>query len=229
MSTNKSRNNYSYKGKISHKNIKGFVFVLVVILFLIFVSNKIHSNKNSEETFEKENINTTITEDTVDDEEYKVMTLSEDSVQYSTKVEMPELTEEEYQAIIEQELIASGYYREDVPLSFDLQDVLHEYCETFSVSYNLVLGLIRHESGFDENAVSSVGCYGLMQLNPKYFPSNLNSSDNLYYGVKYLSECIERYDGDIMAGLRAYNRGYDDGARGYSKTVIKYAEEFNRS
>lgn len=226
MSTSKSRNNYSYKGKISHKNIKGFVFVLVVILFLIFVSNKINSNKNSEETFEKENINTTITEE--NEEEYEVMTLSESNVQYST-VEMPEFTEEEYQAIVEQELIASGYYREDVPLSFELQDVLHEYCETFSVSYNLVLGLIRHESGFDETAVSSVGCYGLMQLNPKYFPSNLSSSDNLYYGVKYLSECIERYDGDIMAGLRAYNRGYDDGARGYSKTVIKYAEEFNRS
>lgn len=229
MNTNKLHNNYSYKGnKNLYKNIKGFAFVLVVILFLIFIYNVVAKNSDKE-IIEKENINTTIEEKTnVCEKEYEVVTLTEENLHYSA-VEMPELTEEECQAVVEQELIDSGFYREDVPLSFELQAVLHENCETFSVSYNLVLGLIKHESGFDENAVSPVGCYGLMQLNPKYFPSNLSSSDNLYYGVKYLSECIERYDGDIMAGLRAYNRGYDDGARGYSKTVIKYAEEFNRS
>ena len=188
-------------------------FAVMIVFFLVFISIKI----------EKRNSQLEIS--VVEIEDRLIEESTSEAVQYLAPP-MPEMTAKELEAIIEQELLDIGYYREDVPLSFDLQDALHIYCNTFNVDYNLVLDLIKLESSFESTAVSSANCYGLMQLNPKYFPSGLDDSDNLYHGVKYLSECIERYDGDVMAGLRAYNRGYDDGARGYSKTVIEYAKEF---
>lgn len=197
----------------------GMLIAVMIILFLIFIYINVEKISAQPEISVIE-----LEDDVVEDE--IVECASAESVQYSASVEMPELTVEDFEKILEQELIDMGYYRTDVPLSYELQDALHIYCDTFGVDYNLVLGLIKLESSFDSTAVSSAGCYGLMQLHPTYFPTNLSDSDNLYYGVKYLSECIERYDGDIMAGLRAYNRGYDDGARGYSKTVIEYAKEF---
>lgn len=36
-------------------------------------------------------------------------------------------------ALIEAALVAQGYFREDVPLSFELQDALHTACEANNV------------------------------------------------------------------------------------------------
>lgn len=212
--TNYTSNKHYHKGCYI-RNRFGMLIVVMVVLFLIFICINIEKRDTQPEI------------SVVEIEDELIEEYTEESIQYSVPtITMPELSEEDFKLAIEQELLDIGYYRVDVPLSYELQDILHVYCNTFGVDYNLVLGLIQLESSFDSTAVSSANCYGLMQLNPKYFPSNLNDSDNLYYGVKYLSECIERYDGNIMAGLRAYNRGYDDGARGYSNTVIEYAEKF---
>ena len=37
---------------------------------------------------------------------------------------------------------------------------------------------------------------------------------------------IERYDGDIQAALRAYNKGYDDGDRRYARAVLDASEKW---
>lgn len=134
---------------------------------------------------------------------------------------------EEVEKIVTPPTIALGYeYIDNIPLNYELQDTLHIACDDFNVDYRLVLGLIEHESSFNTQAVNkNSGCYGLMQLNPKYFPKDLDAHGNIIYGVEYLSQCINRYDGNISAGLRAYNRGYDDGKRGYSNTVLKYARD----
>lgn len=65
---------------------------------------------------------------------------------------------------IEAALIEQGYFREDVPLSYELQDVLRTASEANGIPYHVALGLIETESGFDPEAVSSAGCYGLAQL-----------------------------------------------------------------
>lgn len=116
-------------------------------------------------------------------------------------------------------------YRKDVPLSRDLQAVLREACRETNISVELALGIIEVESGFDPDAVSSCGCYGYMQLHPAYFPPDLCPEDNIRVGVAYLAECISRY-GDLCAGLRAYNRGYDDGERGYVTAVLEAADRW---
>lgn len=117
-------------------------------------------------------------------------------------------------------------YREDIPLSRELQAVLRETCETNGVALCDALGLIEVESGFQVDAVSREGCFGLCQLNPKYYPSDLTPAENIQAGVAHLASQIKRYDGDIQAALRSYNRGYDDGDRVYARKVIEASEKW---
>lgn len=130
--------------------------------------------------------------------------------------------------LIEEENNTIMYYREDVPLSLDLQQIVYSSCEEYNVDYNLVFGLIQCESNFDENAKSSVGCYGLMQLHPKYFPKDLDAAGNLKVGIEFLSSLLAKY-GDTAAALRAYNKGHDDGDRVYSNKVLNYAKQWKES
>lgn len=114
--------------------------------------------------------------------------------------------------------------RDDVPLDAGLQAVLWEACREYGVMYSLALGVMDVESDFQVDAVSEADCYGLMQLNPKYFPSGLSPEDNIRYGVEFLAEKIAQYDGDLEAALTAYHAGHDTGDREYSTKVLRAAE-----
>lgn len=127
---------------------------------------------------------------------------------------------------IELALRRQGYLRDDVPMNYELQDVLHSACEANGIPYHVALGLIETESGFDPDAVSSAGCYGLAQLNPRYFPSGLTPAENIATGMEYLAYQLDRYDGDMAAALTAYNAGHDTGARWYAKAVLEAAEKW---
>ncbi len=85
----------------------------------------------------------------------------------------------------------------------------------------LVLGLIRQESLFNTDAVSRVGARGLMQLMPgtakltapkvglRYDASRLTQDPdyNVALGRHYLAEMLERYDGQHILAIAAYNAG----------------------
>lgn len=129
-------------------------------------------------------------------------------------------------ALIETALLARGYFREDVPLSFELQDHLHTACERYGVPYHVALGLIEVESGFDPDAVNPAsGCYGLCQLHPDYFPSGLSPAENIETGMGYLGTLLERY-GELGAALTAYHAGHDTGGRTYANAVMDAAERW---
>ena len=87
-----------------------------------------------------------------------------------------------------------GYFRADVPLSYDLQDALHTTCERYDIDYPIALGLIEVESNFQADIVNATGdCHGLRQLNVRYFPSGLPPEENISHGLAYLREQIDRY------------------------------------
>lgn len=118
---------------------------------------------------------------------------------------------------------APDQYDPAIPLAPDLQAALREACAEAEVPVALALGVIQVESNFQEDAVSPAGCYGLMQLNPRYFPDKLPPADNLRHGVRYLAELLARHE-DTAAALTAYNAGHDTGARGYANAVLEAAE-----
>ena len=86
---------------------------------------------------------------------------------------------------------------------------------------------MHEESRFDPEAGNDIS-YGLMGLNKKYYPSDITPSENIQAGVAHLAGQIERYDGDIQAALRAYNKGYDDGDRRYARDVLEASEKWGK-
>ena len=106
------------------------------------------------------------------------------------------------------------YY--DVPLDPATQDYIFTLCEENNVPSSLVIALIDKESCFVEDAVSSTGDYGYMQINECNFEwleetygvsDFLSYEDNILCGVKILSYYLETYDGDFDKVLMAYNFG----------------------
>ena len=111
------------------------------------------------------------------------------------------------------------------PLTDSEWETLLAVCDERRIAPSLALGLIYVESRFDRTARSRAGCYGLCQLNPRFFPSGLSSEENIRAGLNYLADQCERYD-STEAGLTAYNAGYDTGSREYANAVLEAAEKW---
>lgn len=112
-----------------------------------------------------------------------------------------------------------------IPLDKPLAEALVAACEEYSVPLPLALGVIEVESRFQADVISPEGCYGLMQLNPKYFPTDLSPKDNLRAGIEYLGSLLVKY-GDTEAALTSYNAGYDTGSREYAGDVLEAAQRW---
>lgn len=116
-------------------------------------------------------------------------------------------------------------YDETIPLDRELQAVLREACEEHGVPVSLALGLIEEESRFQPEADNGL-CYGLCQLNKRYYPDDFTPAENIQAGVGYLGELLNRYDGDTQAALTAFNAGHDTGDRRYAKAVLDASEKW---
>ncbi|MBY7025797.1 MULTISPECIES: lytic transglycosylase domain-containing protein [Clostridium] len=82
----------------------------------------------------------------------------------------------------------------------------------YGVDSNLILGIIKQESDFNPNVVSSAGAMGLMQLMPENCKEDgvsdpFNIEQNINGGVKQLKGYIDRYNGNVEMALMAYNAG----------------------
>lgn len=148
-------------------------------------------------------------------------------------VTTPEPTEDPYESEkIEQALVEQGYFRDDVPLTYEEQDYLHTACQESGVPYALTLAVIERETGF-RNVVGDDGAScGYMQVQERWHwdrMERLGVTDlmdpfgNFRVGCDLLAELLEKYP--TQEALTAYNSG-SPGYNQYSYDVMDNYEKW---
>ena len=95
------------------------------------------------------------------------------------------------------------------PTQSSIRANLAEEARRNHLSPALVEAVAWRESGLRQDAVSSKGALGVMQLMPSTARvlgvDPTSTEDNIRGGVAYLGQLMRRYDGDVVKSLAAYN------------------------
>lgn len=100
-------------------------------------------------------------------------------------------------------------------------EYVERYAKEFNVDPLLIFSIIKAESNFKKEAISSSNAKGLMQLMDATAEEIANKIDepivekesllepekNIMIGTKYYSDLLKKYNGNILLALAAYNAG----------------------
>ena len=121
----------------------------------------------------------------------------------------------------------------------DYRDTVAKYAKEYEIPEDLILAVIKVESGFDPNAKSSVGAMGLMQMMPSTFewltgeehldeglPSLLlyEPEVSIRYGTYYLRYLYQKFNCNWQVALAAYNGGEGNVAKWLNDPAYSDAE-----
>jgi hypothetical protein len=112
-----------------------------------------------------------------------------------------------------------------------LEMMISKYAGHYGVDPALVRAVMRHESGFNSQAVSPKGAQGLMQLMPGTaalmgVSNPFDPEQNIAGGVGYLRFCLDQFQHNVPLAVAAYNAGPQNVAK-YGCTVPPFAETQN--
>jgi len=122
--------------------------------------------------------------------------------------------------------------------------LIRESCQRYGVEFALVKAVIKAESAFDPLALSQAGAGGLMQLMPDTAALHgvmdvHDPRDNIDGGVRHLRLLLDRFRGNLILTLAAYNAGPETVARyngvppygetqEYVQRVLQYRESYRQ-
>lgn len=109
---------------------------------------------------------------------------------------------------------------QELTLPLRHEDIIRQQAKEKHVDAALIAAVIYAESKFDDRT-SSAGARGLMQITPQaakdierhsggttfHFGDLGDPEINIRYGTFLLHELLDRYEGDVVAALAAYNAG----------------------
>jgi soluble lytic murein transglycosylase len=109
---------------------------------------------------------------------------------------------------------------QELTLPLHHEDIIRQQAREKQVDASLIAAVIYAESKFSDRT-SSAGARGLMQITPEaaneierhsggttFKLKDLGDPEiNIRYGTYLLRELLDRYDGDVVAALAAYNAG----------------------
>lgn len=117
----------------------------------------------------------------------------------------------------------------------EYSEYVYKYSEQYGVDPLLMFSLIKAESNFKTDGVSSRNAIGLMQLmdsTAEEVAKNIqmeynsdttlyNPEENIQLGIKYFSELMKYYDQNYILALAAYNAGIGNVKNWIDKGIIK--------
>jgi len=98
------------------------------------------------------------------------------------------------------------------PATGDFAALINQAANKYNVNPGLVQAVVKAESNFNPSAVSSAGALGLMQLMPATaaglgVSNALDPAQNIEGGVKFLSQLLTHFNGNVKLAVAAYNAG----------------------
>lgn len=124
--------------------------------------------------------------------------------------------------------IPAGIQINKRPSKNEILGIINEVSNKYDVDPKLIEALVKQESGFNPNAKSKAGALGLMQLMPSTakglgVTDPMDARQNIEGGVKYVKSMLDRFNGNIILALAAYNAGPNavkkyDGVPPYKET-----------
>lgn len=123
-------------------------------------------------------------------------------------------------------------YLNDVELRFPLafNDIIQKHALNSDLPASLIYAIIRRESSFIEDAFSSAGAAGLMQIKPatasvvarqRISKYDLFEPDtNLLYATSYLEKLLSKTDQNLVLAAASYNAGFNRVKKWLPKTSI---------
>lgn len=128
--------------------------------------------------------------------------------------------------------------------SVEIQRLVVQTAQRHGVDPALALAVAKAESNFNPNEVSHKGAMGVMQLMPGTakalgVSNPLDPTQNIDGGIRYLKQLIDRFGGNIVLAIAAYNAGPNAISRyggippypetqAFVRRVLTYWEAFRR-
>ena len=104
---------------------------------------------------------------------------------------------------------------------YEALDIVHQISEETNIAPELILAMVKVESNFQNDCVSSEGCSGLMQISPIHNVADVfDVETNLTWGVGYVQRLLDDSD-NIYQALGKYNMG----VTGYEHFVASTGQE----